>query len=1123
MSKTSLKFWGAISFLLSLTAQSWGQAKPAFLPITIKIRDQMEWGSGGIKDTTSANPQNHQFEGPNIHAANVNAATTGVLKAIIDTTGNINVLDSAEFKFDNRTPKLALPLATVYPAKLYPRPERFEEWYNDSSASKNRSFLKTVNLTRVGTTDNYEFRDDNFFPLDIIGTGATDTRKVDPVNGPDPFGLSYIFNGATPTKQVHNYGFTVEFHSRFTFVNQGKQVFTFTGDDDVWVFINGKLAIDLGGDHQALTATVDLDNPLTQQQLGLVDGETYILDFFYAERQFTTSHMKITTSILLDAKEVPAELYFTDANGSKLAPGATILPSTPTLNLIYVDDYGKGTPPDNLTLTIKNRNGNAPGDVETILVKNFTATQLGDASTWKISIPLVELQNAIPQDGKAETYYFSEVNASIKTRNPKGLLDGGTVESNLNITNPDVTGKIEITDAKNPLIPIDRATDSIKIKVIDQSFSKFQDTLFATVTCSGTGDVANVKLVEQQPVTTNPATYINVTPILKDEGNVASVGPTLTCKSGDVLIVKYTDPVYLGTTQDQVSWTVKGADALKFTSVIDLATPITQIEDKDPHTFAIVTSGADPTANKIDNVNIIITSPQGESETFPAIETGPNSGIFILPTVTYGYTVGAPIAGDGILQAQLNPNSVDNSVVFTAKVTIGTGSLQSKTITLTSSLNPVVMAYIKDENGDGRGDKVYVVFKNKLAAVPDPIDGVYWNVSDDAHKKIPKAGTVSTDGDKTVIIDFSKDQFPLNLTGIGIGAAPIVSLPAGSVFNAQKPVIVDSIGPKIVFAYKKPWDPTKTVPGSNALNIDTILVTLSEPLDKNIVDLSVLIKFGTGDGKQCVSYALASTLVGDVKRLTDTTYIILVNNGNAGKGSPLFGNGNNCAYLNAGGKYTDINFNKPGLVGVELGGSDPAKQVVLRGYPPVVGISSDVNSEKFRIGTQDNPNGNPYATSRDSMIAVYWIPPAGWDFAGKDATKFELDRAKYLPNGINGDVSTSIPQDNSRLPEPIPQNVSLIQVVSLGRYIANVSIFDNLGHFMKSFKQAFGYQGELDNRNRISQNGPRGMVSYLVWDLKDKNGAMAGQGVYIWKIAFSYPQNKKTEIEYVRIGLMRQK
>jgi fibro-slime domain-containing protein len=90
----------------------------------------------------------------------------------------------------------------------------------------------------------------------------------------------------------HNYHFTLETHTEFTYV--AGQEFSFTGDDDVWVFINNELVIDLGGVHGPASATVDLD------LLGLTVGETYDFDFYFAERHTVGSNLKITTSIALE-------------------------------------------------------------------------------------------------------------------------------------------------------------------------------------------------------------------------------------------------------------------------------------------------------------------------------------------------------------------------------------------------------------------------------------------------------------------------------------------------------------------------------------------------------------------------------------------------------------------------------------------------------------------------------------------------------------------------------------------------------------------------------------------------------------------------------------------------------
>ncbi len=91
----------------------------------------------------------------------------------------------------------------------------------------------------------------------------------------------------------HNFHFTTEAHVRFTYMAGDK--FTFSGDDDMWIFVNQKLALDLGGLHGPLSATIDFDAQAAD--LGISPGKVYNMDIFHAERHTSDSNYRIETSI----------------------------------------------------------------------------------------------------------------------------------------------------------------------------------------------------------------------------------------------------------------------------------------------------------------------------------------------------------------------------------------------------------------------------------------------------------------------------------------------------------------------------------------------------------------------------------------------------------------------------------------------------------------------------------------------------------------------------------------------------------------------------------------------------------------------------------------------------------
>lgn len=154
------------------------------------------------------------------------------------------------------------------------------------------------------------------YSIDLVrqpGTNLYSFRSEDDPSTPQREGFFIMdgqgYNDVEPTYR-HNYGFTFELSTTFTYRRGVGQVFTFIGDDDVYVFINGKLAIDVGGVHGAVEQTIDLDRFADLH--GLVSGQRYPLKFFYCERHTTRSNCRIDTNLELVPAELPSMTALAD-------------------------------------------------------------------------------------------------------------------------------------------------------------------------------------------------------------------------------------------------------------------------------------------------------------------------------------------------------------------------------------------------------------------------------------------------------------------------------------------------------------------------------------------------------------------------------------------------------------------------------------------------------------------------------------------------------------------------------------------------------------------------------------------------------------------------------------------
>jgi fibro-slime domain-containing protein len=96
----------------------------------------------------------------------------------------------------------------------------------------------------------------------------------------------------------HNYGYAMSVSATFKYVKG--QYFEFRGDDDVWVYINNRLVVDIGGIHEKVEGAVNLDTiGQGNSKYALKEGKEYSFHIFYAERNATGSNFKMRTSINL--------------------------------------------------------------------------------------------------------------------------------------------------------------------------------------------------------------------------------------------------------------------------------------------------------------------------------------------------------------------------------------------------------------------------------------------------------------------------------------------------------------------------------------------------------------------------------------------------------------------------------------------------------------------------------------------------------------------------------------------------------------------------------------------------------------------------------------------------------
>ena len=200
------------------------------------------------------------------------AVTPNLVKAMLDATGKPVM--------DGRCGQGTVTAAQCPYDQQLTTAANFDQWYRNVP-EVNLAVAGTLLLpARGGGSYVFDSAKNGFFPVDAAGWTAANPARETMVTA----------DATVNDGRVHDFGFTSEV--RYFFQYRGGETLAFSGDDDLWIFINRRLALDLGGLHPRTEKSLSVDDGAAA--LGLVPGGLYEIALFHAERHSAASNFKLT-------------------------------------------------------------------------------------------------------------------------------------------------------------------------------------------------------------------------------------------------------------------------------------------------------------------------------------------------------------------------------------------------------------------------------------------------------------------------------------------------------------------------------------------------------------------------------------------------------------------------------------------------------------------------------------------------------------------------------------------------------------------------------------------------------------------------------------------------------------
>lgn len=279
--------------------------------------------------------------------------------------------------------------------------------------------------------------------------------------------------------------------------------YSFTGDDDLWVLLDGKVVIDLGGIHQALSETTDLWDALGfKEGVGATKDDdkkkTHRLTILYMERGAWASNCKMEFTIpdpkFVDVNNVPlAEITINKTNSNnKPLPGAMF---RLTNDNDSSDTYPIATTDGNGEIKFDNLKAGVYTLTEAVAPNGYVALK----ETYKIKV-------TVNDDKATAKLYKSDGTTEVEGNNIINYTETEEAEKNLTSSksakvvddknriyqinlNAEVTGKEADQEAKNASVvlvldasdsmndPISKSDKTKKIVALRNAANKFIETL----------------------------------------------------------------------------------------------------------------------------------------------------------------------------------------------------------------------------------------------------------------------------------------------------------------------------------------------------------------------------------------------------------------------------------------------------------------------------------------------------------------------------------------------------------------------------------------------------------------------------------------------------------------------